>query len=167
MIAMAWAALSLLFALAILLPLAILTEAEIAFRLTNVEFRGWAKNLPSEPYAKPPHTAAVVVDEIHASNYEKWTIEEDEGGLSTIRNVATQFWLTVRDGEVVGYSEPNAEGSKWSIETDAKTYYSIIKRPNTNLVMTAYRKEPSDPVMISVQPDDGSYAQQWAFIRVL
>lgn len=161
MIAMARAALF-LFALAILLPLAILSEAVGVYRLINVETEGWAKNFPPGG-SRPPFSTGVIVDDNFASIYERWAVEHYEEGFR-IRNVGTGFWLTARHGEAVGYSEFDEEASKWYIEGAGGDSLSI-KRPNEDVVMTADHNKQTGQVLIALQPADGADAQKWRLER--
>lgn len=161
---MARAALSILFAFAILLSLAILSEAQGLFRLVNGdESSGWAKNFPPGG-GRPPFATGVIVDDSFASIYERWNFERFEEGFR-IRNAGTGFWLTARDGEAVGYSEFDEKASKWYIERAGDGLYSI-KRPSEDLVMTAYRRKSDGPITISLQPAEGADVQKWRLERV-
>lgn len=161
---MARAALSLLFACAILLSLGILSEAQRVFRLINVETSGWAKNFPG--VGRPPLETSVIIDDGFASIYERWTVEPYDEGF-TIRNIGTGFWLTSRgeDEEVVGSSEFNREGSKWYIEKAGDGEF-VIKLPNKDLVMTAHRGKRDEPLTIALRPSEGENIQKWRFERL-
>ncbi|KAF9899386.1 hypothetical protein EC991_008988, partial [Linnemannia zychae] len=156
---MARTALSLLFACAILLSLAILSEAERVFRLVNAETEGWAKNFPG--VGRPPFETSVTIDDNFASIYERWAIDNFEEGYR-IRNVGTGFWLFSRDEEVVGSPEFNPEDSKWYIEKAGDGLF-IIKLPNKDLVMTAHRGKRDEPLTIALRPSEGENTQKWRF----
>ncbi|KAF9900799.1 hypothetical protein EC991_006885 [Linnemannia zychae] len=161
---MARTALSLLFACAILLSLAILSEAESVFRLVNAESEGWAKNFPPGA-GRPPFETSVIIDDNFASIYERWAIDHFEEGYR-IRNIGTGFWLTSRDEEVVGSSEFNPEDSKWYIERAGNEEYTI-KLPNKDLVMTAHRGKRDEPITITLRPSEGENTQKWRLERLV
>lgn len=165
---MARASLSFLFALATLLVLAIMSEARPCtlspqYRLVNADSEGWAKNFPPGA-GRPPFNTGTIIDDGFASIYERWSIERFEEGFR-IRNEGTGFWLTAREGEVVGSSEFDEKDSKWYVETAGDGKY-IIKVPYQDLVMTVLRKKADYPLSIFLEAADGSNVQRWTFERL-
>lgn len=146
----------------VVLLVATTSEAAGIYRIYNGN--SWAKNFPAGG-GRPPFFTGVIVDDIFASVYERWTVERFEEGFR-IANSGTGFWLTARNKEVDGSSDFDSASSKWYIEPAGNGKFKILA-PNKNLVITALRARPDYPVTLFLQPADGSDAQLWSFERIV
>ncbi|KAF8926928.1 hypothetical protein BGZ52_005044, partial [Haplosporangium bisporale] len=144
-----------------LLLVATTSEAAVLYRINNGD--SWAKNFPPGA-GRPPFLTEVIVDNGFASVYERWTVEPFEEGFR-IANSGTGFWLTAHNEEVYGSSDFDPASSKWYIERAGDGKFKIL-RPNKDLVITALRARPDNPVTLFLQSANGSDDQLWSFERI-
>ncbi len=94
-----------------------------------------------------------------------WTLEEIEKGAYTIKNLGTDFFMTLtEDLENVAQTEySDTENSQWIISNEQDTLFSIKSLKNALYIDTAGRKSDGRITMTSEMSDE---SQLWEFIEL-